>query len=180
MPWPIEIGVRGSWSGRLLRRLGDEDEAKRCLEFSRGSSPLVISKGWPKRVKADRPSSTSLLVFGSNALGHSRNIVVDHSPYRAELLTPLSLKTFTMRHHYRRSVLFFRETRCHHSFPSAISKKMMSFSLSPSAHAKLSDEGAPRKCPHEGLRVNGLLQADTRHWIPNKWGERFTQVRGPR
>jgi hypothetical protein len=31
-----------------------------------------------------------------------------------------------------------------------------------------------------GLRVNRILQADTRHQIPNKRGERFTQVRGPR
>ena len=31
-----------------------------------------------------------------------------------------------------------------------------------------------------GLRVDGILQADTRHRFTDKRGERFTQVRGPR
>jgi hypothetical protein len=31
-----------------------------------------------------------------------------------------------------------------------------------------------------GLRVSGILQADTRHRFTDKRGERFTQVRGPR
>jgi hypothetical protein len=31
----------------------------------------------------------------------------------------------------------------------------------------------------EGLRVDRILQANTRDRIPNKWGERFNQVWGP-
>jgi hypothetical protein len=32
------------------------------------------------------------------------------------------------------------------------------------------DEGAPWTCPPFGLRVDGILQADTRHRIPNRHG----------
>jgi hypothetical protein len=70
-----------------------------------------------------------------------------------------------------------------HSFMSSWSRyspsllALLSFPYSESLHNSCTQTRVlPGNAHHKGIRVDGIMQADTRHQISNRQGERFTQI----